>query len=340
MKKTGPSQTAFLKQNDRSQWYGARLVQSLNLYLQRLYVGGEIESRGLVASSVIGQHLETEASVFGKDEIQLTSLAMVSGYARFDHYVGRSPLSYGTDIVLKPIADLEIFGGYSRSFRFPTFQEQYWRDTNVIPLHPDSPPERHHLWEAGIRVMSRDRASFEVTFFHRTIFDAIGMTPTHHDYPFPTFQYIFDPKVILQGSAAKARVRIGSFWVEGEVQYLEQTDQGRVQELLPRWSGSGGIYFWDKLVNNHLDLKAGLRGRFVGAYRGAEFNPQVLAFVPSSQQNLDLVGTSDAVIIAHLGSAYVHLVWENLLDRNYVVVPYYPMPDRTIRFGISWEFAD
>jgi hypothetical protein len=51
-------------------------------------------------------------------------------------------------------------------------------------------------------------------------------------------------------------------------------------------------------------------------------------------------GTIDFILIGHIGKAYVHLIWENLLDRKYVTTYYYPMPERNLRFGISWEFEN
>ena len=53
-----------------------------------------------------------------------------------------------------------------------------------------------------------------------------------------------------------------------------------------------------------------------------------------------MAGTVDFLLIAHIGSAYVHFVWENLLDRQYIMRIFYPMPERNIRFGISWDFLD
>ncbi|MBK6913937.1 MAG: hypothetical protein IPH11_09815 [Ignavibacteriales bacterium] len=35
--------------------------------------------------------------------------------------------------------------------------------------------------------------------------------------------------------------------------------------------------------------------------------------------------------------ATVYFTWENLFDNDYFITPYYPMPNRNIRFGLSWE---
>jgi len=35
--------------------------------------------------------------------------------------------------------------------------------------------------------------------------------------------------------------------------------------------------------------------------------------------------------------AIVYFSWENLFDKQYFIVPYYPMRERGIRFGLAWE---
>ena len=35
--------------------------------------------------------------------------------------------------------------------------------------------------------------------------------------------------------------------------------------------------------------------------------------------------------------AIVYFTWQNLFDNNYYITPYYPMPSRSIRFGVAWK---
>jgi outer membrane cobalamin receptor len=51
---------------------------------------------------------------------------------------------------------------------------------------------------------------------------------------------------------------------------------------------------------------------------------------PSSRIDFTLAGEIQK-------SAIAYFAWENLLGENYYIVPYYPMPGRSIRFGIAWE---
>jgi hypothetical protein len=69
-----------------------------------------------------------------------------------------------------------------------------------------------------------------------------------------------------------------------------------------------------------------------------EFNPEVVAYVTGTNRSIGRGGVIDFLLIARIGDAYVHLTWENLTNVQYFSSPFYPVLDRAVRFGISWEF--
>jgi outer membrane cobalamin receptor len=334
------SNSVLIRQDHRSQWFGTKLLQHIAVGNQQLDFGIETQSRGVIASPATGQRIETSTDIFGKTTFHIDEAVRMSAYARIDNYLERTPLSAGGDILFRPQSWVELFGGYSRSYRFPTIQELYWRDSVFSSVRSDFQPERHHLVEAGIRLSDQQSSTFELLFFRRTIWDAITLTPSQLSFPFRGVEISLQQKVILQGVNGTIEAHVGKFFVEGSAQYFEINEESGLQSSFPKWSATGGLYFWGKLAEGHLDLKVGIRGRAQSSYRGMEFNPQVLQYIPSTRADVDVVGTSDFIIIAHIGSAYVHIVWDNLLDRKYIVTPVYPMPERTLHFGISWEFTD
>ena len=129
--------------------------------------------------------------------------------------------------------------------------------------------------------------------------------------------------------------------MEGGAQYLEVLTGDNVGNEFPKWTGRGGAWFRDSLLGRHLDLKAGFQGKFFSSFQGRGFDQLAQIDVPTlNPATIDMAGTVDFLLIAHIGSAYVHFVWENLLDRQYIMRIFYPMPERNIRFGISWDFLD
>ena len=176
-------------------------------------------------------------------------------------------------------------------------------------------------------------------YFHRQIVDPVDLNPDEQINP--DWDRISDRKRIHEGVTMTGRLSLGSLLVEANIQNVTVTDGNQELRFLPPWSGTGGVYYRDKLFENHLDLKTGIRGRAFSAYRASGFEQQRQisdAVTPGAESGT--VATIDLLFIAHLGDATIHFVWENFLDRQYVMTYLYPMPDRAIRFGLSWEFTD
>ncbi|MEO8230776.1 MAG: hypothetical protein ABI638_00720, partial [Ignavibacteriota bacterium] len=99
---------------------------------------------------------------------------------------------------------------------------------------------------------------------------------------------------------------------------------------VPNFQTQTGLYFKDILFNNNLDLKTG----FVFYYTGKNnvfTNENGLIEVPSSNKlDFTLAGEIQK-------TAIVYFLWQNLLGNDYYITPYYPMPSRSIRFGVAWE---
>ena len=329
----------FVQEDFRSQWYGVKLTQHLSLPVAQLDGAAELGSRGLISGLPSGQHLERLFAVSGKAVVRPADPLTGTAAVRLDRYLGWTRTSAGGDIAVGLTPWAEIFAGYSSSWRFPTIQELSWRD-NVVSGPATLVPERHDLTEVGLRLGTARGSTLSMKYFHRSVKDPIIVLPGKGTYPFPTARYSQPRELLTEGVDAGAAVRIGSFYIEGSGLMVTVKQDSIGELVLPKFSGTGGVYFWDTLFSGHLDLKVGLRGRFLSQNRGEEYNPQAMLFVPGAQVTYNMVGSGDLVIMFHIGSAYVHFIWENLVDQKYIVVPFYPMPDRAIKLGISWEFIN
>jgi hypothetical protein len=70
------------------------------------------------------------------------------------------------------------------------------------------------------------------------------------------------------------------------------------------------------------------------------YNPEVIAYVPNTAARLGVASSADLFVIAGIGNAHIHIMWENLTDVQYFNTPFYVADDRGVRFGISWEFLN
>lgn len=330
----------FIQDNHHLHWQGMKFTQHLEFERQSFDLGAEVQSRQIIESPATGYRVQTATSVNGKLELQPLDLVRLALYARLDNYLNHSPLSYGGDATLSPLQEISLFAGYSRSSRFPTFQELYWRTKSINGPMGEVEPESHSVAEAGTRIHLGDIFSFHARYYYRIISNAIATDSTSFDAPFPGLQFVVRDNIQYNGVELFSSLRIWSLYAEGTAHYLSLLENGSERTLFPKWWAAGGIYFWDKLFHDNLDLKVGIRGRIVGPQDGMEFNPEAMMFVPSSLPELGLATAVDGILLAHIGSAYIHFIWQNLFDNNYVVTPFYPMPDRAVRFGISWELLD
>ncbi|MBV6419943.1 MAG: hypothetical protein DAHOPDDO_01169 [Ignavibacteriaceae bacterium] len=105
---------------------------------------------------------------------------------------------------------------------------------------------------------------------------------------------------------------------------------------VPEWQFSGGLYVNDLFFDDNLDLKAGFRfyytGEFSGGYylfEGGDIRSNRRAD-PTNKLDFNLAGEIKKVAI-------FYFQWENLFNNLYYTTPYYPMPERNIKFGLAWE---
>jgi hypothetical protein len=100
---------------------------------------------------------------------------------------------------------------------------------------------------------------------------------------------------------------------------------------LPDWQFIGGLYVNGLFFDNNLDLKTGFKFYYTGEINSSKFYWQDTRIVnPTNKLDFTLAGEIKKVAI-------VYFIWENLFGNEYYITPYYPMPERNIRFGLAWE---
>jgi outer membrane receptor protein involved in Fe transport len=284
----------------------------------------------------LGGRKDVIFSGWGKEELLLGELFTLAGFGRLDNYLSHQYVGAGADALLHLGPAVSLFGGFSFSRRVPNYMELDWTDSTVT--RPQGlVAEQHRQLELGTEV-TWTGSTLRVAYFHRTVQDPILFQLTHNTYVFPAFSITNGGSTATNGIEARLQMRIWMLYIEANGTYLIQREAGADLGTLPKFSVSGGIYFWNKLVNDHLELKTGFRGKYLSSQNGELFNPEALAYVSNSGTHIGYASAADFFLIAHIGDAYIHLIWENPLSIQYYSTPFYPGGDRTIRFGISWEF--
>ncbi len=337
---TFPSNDVIINSDHRSSWMGLLFTQDYHTQLQRFNLGANIELRQIEGSPNLGRRRNTIGSLWAKEEILVGPFLTVAVFGRYDRYLKESALGFGADVAFELSTMLKLFGGFSTSRRFPTYQELFWTDSTVNRIAPII-PERHQTIELGSRLRVGAVLDLHVAYFHRTIEHPILLRPFGSNAIFPGIEFANGDKLITNGIEARLRARVWVLVAEATGMFItQQNEAGTSLTRYPRFTTSGGLYFWQRLLNDNLELKVGFRGRFVSSSLGEQFNPEVLAYVQNTGTPLGFGSSVDGFLIAAIGNAYVHFMWENLSNARYYITPYYPVLDRAIKFGISWQFLD
>lgn len=334
-----PPNALFIQSDHTSSWMGAMVTQRFEQRFQRFSLTANLELRQIEGSPNIGRRRNVIGSVSALEEVFMGELATVAGYARYDRYLNTDYFGFGADIRLFLGGGLSLFGGGSFSQRFPNYQEMYWSDSTVLRSGTLQQEEHTHT-EFGIEFSDAEFISVRLAAFHRRVAHPILFLPFGTDFVFPGVAITNGADVVNTGFDVRFWLRVWFLSIEGTGLYLSRSSDSPVTKEYPEFSATGGLYFWDRLFDNHLNLKAGFRGRVQTGQAGTAFNPEIVAYIQNLDQPLSAGAAVDFVLIGLIGDAHVHLIWENILDAEYFATPYYPVRDRAIRFGLSWTFLD
>jgi hypothetical protein len=121
---------------------------------------------------------------------------------------------------------------------------------------------------------------------------------------------------VVRGGGVEGIVRIG------KVEFNIGGNYNSYESFYNSGRGKGGVFYREILFRGNLDLKAGVNYHFW-------YNP-VFEDLSAGRIDLNIFGEIQQ-------RAIIYIIWENLMDANYYLVKYYPMPERNLRFGVAWE---
>lgn len=216
---------------------------------------------------------------------------------------------FGGDIVISLPSDSKIYAGYSK-FKGRMIREYAENFQAGISYE-------HSNFRAGLSCFSRDG---EINYAG---IDTILQINSPLFYPGS-----------IKGLSLDLGIQIHKILIEGKIDYYKETNRD-LTSILPSSYISGGAYYKDSLFSGNLDLKAGFNISYYGR-RNLNLTPQYFYLYQGNTAGPDF--TLNFFVSGEIQKrAIVFFSWENLLDKKYFIVPFYPMPPRGVRFGVSWE---
>jgi len=288
--------------------WGTALKQSYSPSFLKIVLNGVLEKRELsyyFADTVTGfQNNKTQYNVFSLSPVLslylLDSTLIPSVFYKYTKYsqMTNAQKGVGVDVTLKMLNIIDLYFGVS------SFDFLYNLETDV--------------YEMGARI-NYNKLFTNIKLFGRKNF--ISSSGTVPQTLMPFFN-VTETSSDLMGFALNLKYDYWKLGFEGGFNYNSfKKNQGPLTSEI-KMHFNGGIFYKDILFNNNLDLKTG----FVLKYYDFESDD----FKSAYQVDFTVAG-----IIQQ--TAIVYFSWENLLGEKYFIVPYYPMRERGIRFGLSWE---
>lgn len=222
-----------------------------------------------------------------------------------DPYKMENPASntgYGFDILYKPFDFFSAYSGYSSCSQF--------NFDNV------------KTFEAGGMFQNPDFLA-DVKFFFRDNFIPVYIRSL---FPLPESEVEINS---VNGFGLLVNYKFWKLLIETNTSYYFDL-HGYSSTSLPQIQFAGGIYVNDYFFEQNLLVKAGVKFYYTGKLSAYAENFGIIDVDPSNKIDFTLAGEIKKV-------AVVYFIWENLLGNNYFITPYYPMPERNIRFGLAWE---
>lgn len=148
----------------------------------------------------------------------------------------------------------------------------------------------------------------------------------------PYYNYQYPP--IVYGNLSGIGLRLNfNYWkilIETNTSYYFNADDDHLIRV-PELQFVGGVFLNGFFFDDNLFLKAGVQFYYTGTNNVySNVWKEIIVVDPSNKIDITVAGEIKGVAIVYFG-------WENLFSSQYFITPYYPMLERNIRFGLSWE---
>jgi len=309
----------------RTKTLGTKLRQTYDFEIFNLDAGADYKIVKYDTNRFVLSNWKSSYSVGGRLSAGLLNgAAEISVFGKSAYYNGFSLNGAGADFTLRFNSRTSIYLGASA---FNNVIREREADTAVINYYigyvADSKIINTNIIEGGIK--------YSDNFFSLNAKVVYRKENSEYDY---------------FGAGAGVTLRYWKLLIENTTSYNDRPNSYNLNydnyigpmyflttDILPRFQMNTGIYYKDILFDSNLDLKTGITTRFTNYKRqSAMYNYNLF------KQNIFTVNFELSGEIQK--TAILYFAWENLLNTTYYIVPFYPMPQRIIRFGVSWNFLN
>ena len=266
-------------------------------------------------------------------------------FAKYLKYGSNNLNGCGADFSLNIINGLNVYAGYSE---YERPYSNFWQFSTADDFTSKS-------FETAVS-FNNEVINFRTGYFTSTNYNAAipvlilntDGNKTKNESAF----FIGNDNITASGVNIKLDIK---FWklllTTNSSYYFSKTDRDKIG--LPEFTMQGGIYYIDTLFNSNLKLKAGINYSSIGNRNNLYYDFEksistthagminaasgLIQYLP--HENITSDFQIDFFVAGQIqDNATIYFTFENILNNRYYLIPYYPMYERGIRFGVAWEF--
>lgn len=321
---------------------GVSLKQDLSFSILQLQLFSNYESTKFNAGILPGKYTASSFSLGGSAETILMNGKLIpSVFTKYLKYDGNNFYGTGADINFKLTENINLYGGYSSFER---------HNDLIIKPGNDYILQNVNTFEAGIKFKSPSAygaASYFNTKNDNDLFYTLD--GTIDTLLINEASGYFTKETNVSGVNLNFNLRFWKVLISSNTTYYLNHEDEKL--TLPEFTFFGGVYYIDTLFNTNLKLKTGINFYLNGSqnYFTYDFQRNLQIQYANTGSSITLINNEVSDISYQLDlfaaaqfqdSAILYITFENVLGKDYYVVPYFPKQPRSIRFGVSWDFLN
>ncbi|MFC2083639.1 putative porin [Bacteroidota bacterium] len=337
-----------IKNNNLFKVIGALLLQKFELSGLNFDISGNFENIIYNTEVLTNNPQETFAAISGKASFKNHSLFKPTIYGKFLSYDNSIYPGIGGDIFINPNDIFKLFiGGSFFEKPFSILERQFVKEEQEVRK------SKIFNFEAAIESKLKHISSKASYFFHKNDNAAVGVIDLYNDTLLINEVGFYElEKLERQGINLKLSIKYWKLLLSGNLTYYINNENNKSSSL-PDLTALGGLYYVDTLFNKNLKLKAGINLKYISSkqFNTYDFEKSVSSVYSFNRINSSIGFINDERIPSNYtidlfiagtiqDLAVVYFVFENLLDNQYYIVPYYPMNSQGIKIGLSWELFE
>lgn len=248
---------------------------------------------------------------------------------------GRTPFTWNAGFAIKPLSSITIHGNVGKVFRLPSLDDLYW----INGGNPNLKPEYGYAEEIGLEIKKKVKdwnLFFDITCFNREIKDMITWLPSKPGESSPVnilevWSRGCETQTTISYSFKKFKIqnKLTTNYVVATYQKASSENDESVGHQLvytPMYSGANAsiISFRDFSLLYNITYTG---YRYLTSDNYDYLSPYFVHYASLNYQIKKMKLKSNVFVGV-----------DNVLNRNYLVIPSNPMPLRYFKAGINIEF--